>query len=144
MDMKNSIKNSFDGTIKEQINHLSGAYKYSLSGVRYCLKETAVWQELCLGIVVLPLVVFLPLTLSIRLLLFSLWLAMLVVEALNTAIEAVVDLVSPEFHELAKKAKDCGSAALFLMIILNGIVWICVLTKVILDYCGVNFVWLNN
>ena len=134
-------KDIIDDTIKGQINHLAGSYKYSVSGVRYCLKETAVWQELCLGLIIVPLVLLLPITLGIRLLLLSLWFALLVVEALNTAIEAVVDLASPEYHELAKKAKDCGSAALFLAIILNSVVWIFVIAKVVLTFWGIDSKW---
>ena len=47
----------------------------------------------------------------------------LIVELLNSAIEAVVDKVSPEFHTLAERAKDMGSAAVLLSLILAGVVW---------------------
>ncbi len=49
------------------------------------------------------------------------------VELLNTAVEAVVDLASPEKHDLAKKAKDCGSAAVMCILILIVACWIVVL-----------------
>jgi len=51
----------------------------------------------------------------------------LVVELLNTAIEAVVDRVSPEWHELSKNAKDLGSAAVFLSLVLCAVVWVAAL-----------------
>ena len=62
---------------------------------------------------------------------------MLVVEVLNTAIEAVVDLATPGINELAKKAKDCGSVAVSLMIILNCIVWFFVIVKVVMSHLGI-------
>jgi diacylglycerol kinase (ATP) len=54
-------------------------------------------------------------------------LLVLVVELLNSAIEAVVDRVSLENHRLAKRAKDIGSAAVFFALVLLGVVWACVL-----------------
>jgi len=76
--------------------------------------ETAVRQELLLGVVNLVAIFLLPLTPATRIVLFALWMGVLIVELLNTAIEAVVDLVSPDYHELAKRAKDLCSAAVFL------------------------------
>jgi diacylglycerol kinase len=51
------------------------------------------------------------------------WLGLLVVEILNTAIEAVVDLASPERHPLAKQAKDLASAAVTIAIVANILAW---------------------
>lgn len=54
-------------------------------------------------------------------------LLVLAAELLNSAIEAVVDKVSPEFHELAGRAKDMGSAAVFMLLLLMGLSWALVL-----------------
>jgi diacylglycerol kinase (ATP) len=51
----------------------------------------------------------------------------LAAELLNSAVEAVVDLVSPDFHELAGRAKDLGSAAVFLLLVMMGLCWALVL-----------------
>ena len=96
------------------IRHFVAAFGYSMSGLRMAFGETAVRQELLLGGVNLVALVFLPLSPAVRIALFALWIAVLVVELLNTAVEAVVDLVSPGYHELAKRAKDLCSAAVFL------------------------------
>jgi len=54
-------------------------------------------------------------------------LGVLSAELLNSAIEAVVDKVSPEFHELAGRAKDMGSAAVFLLLVMTGLSWVLIL-----------------
>lgn len=51
----------------------------------------------------------------------------LIVEILNSGLEAIVDKASPEKHELAKRAKDMGSAAVFLSIVSAAVVWACIL-----------------
>jgi diacylglycerol kinase (ATP) len=66
---------------------------------------------------------FLPLDLFWKALLFIATASVLVVELLNTALEAIVDMASPEYHDLAKKAKDLGSAAVLLMITTVVILW---------------------
>lgn len=58
-----------------------------------------------------------------RILLIASLLFVLVVELLNTAVETLVNMVSPEYHPLAKYAKDLGSAAVFVSLILGGLVW---------------------
>ena len=66
---------------------------------------------------------FLPLSYEWKGLLLFATLSVLVVELLNSAIETVVDLASPEFHDLAKRAKDLGSAAVMVSLILAGLLW---------------------
>jgi diacylglycerol kinase (ATP) len=66
---------------------------------------------------------FLGLPWWFKLLLNLLWLVLLAVELLNTAIEAVVDLVSPGYHPLAKQAKDFGSAAVFCLLLAWIVAW---------------------
>lgn len=86
-------------------------------------REAAFRQELALFLVLLPVLIFLPISLAGKLLLFGVNMVVLITEILNSAIEAVVDLVSPDFSELGKKAKDMGSAAVFLSLLLAAGVW---------------------
>jgi diacylglycerol kinase (ATP) len=114
------------------IQRIAKAWTYSWQGLRAAWQhEHAFRQELFL---------FLPLALVAFLLPVSawerLWLLIpmgwvLVVELLNSAIEAVVDLVSPEFHELAKRAKDLGSAAVLLSLLMLAAVWTVVLWQLL-------------
>ena len=85
------------------------------------LSETAFRHELLVGIIFLPLA---TLGFGWRVAMTIAWIALPTTEILNTAVEAVVDLVSPEFHPLAKKAKDCGSAAVFCVCVANAILWV--------------------
>ena len=72
----------------------------------------------------LPAAVLLPhLSLHYRLELVAAALLLLVVELLNSALEAIVDKASPEIHPLAKRAKDMGSAAVLLSVLINWIFW---------------------
>ena len=75
--------------------------------------EVAFRQEVVLGIVNLVAAVITPIPLTVRLSMITLWVLLICVELLNSAIEAVVNIASPQFHELAKRAKDYGSAADF-------------------------------
>ena len=56
-------------------------------------------------------------------------LLVLMVELLNTAVEAAIDRIGPEFHELSKRAKDMGSAAVFLSLVLAGGIWLAGLVR---------------
>ena len=100
------------------IRHFCNAFGYSMSWLRFAFREPAIRQELLLGIVNCVVLVIFNLPIWSRIVLFALWFLVFVVELLNTAIEAVVDLVSPQFNELAKKAKDLGSAAIFCSLLL--------------------------
>ena len=100
------------------------AFFYSMAGLSAALKhEHAFRQELFLTILLLPLALFLPLTLGEKALLVATLLLVLVVELLNSAIEAVVDRVSTDIHDLSKRAKDLGSAAVFLSCTIVVVVW---------------------
>ncbi len=101
------------------------AFFYSMEGFAAALKyEHAFQQELVLCLVLLPFAVFLPLDLVERIILIMTLMFVLVVELLNSAIEAIVDRVSLENNELSKRAKDLGSAAVFLSLVVTGIAWI--------------------
>jgi diacylglycerol kinase (ATP) len=97
---------------------------YSFDGFRSALKhEHAFRQELLLCALLLPLALWLPLLPGERVILIASLLIVLIVELLNSAIEAVVDRVSLENHELSKRAKDFGSAAVFLGLTNVGVAW---------------------
>lgn len=104
------------------------ALGYSLSGLRAAfLCEAAFRQELLLAVILVPLAFFLHVNHIDRALMIGSVLLLLVVELLNSAIEAVVDKVSPEWHALAKRAKDMGSAAVLLAICNIAVTWALVL-----------------
>jgi diacylglycerol kinase (ATP) len=90
-------------------------------------EEAAFRQELALAVVAVPLGLWLGHSGVERALLVAPVLLVLIVELLNSAIEAVVDRVSPERHELAGLAKDVGSAAVLLSLLLCALVWVLVL-----------------
>jgi diacylglycerol kinase (ATP) len=101
---------------------------FSLDGLRACYTgEEAFRQEVWLAAVLMPLAILLPISaLSTASLIASVLLVM-IVEILNSAVEAVVDRISKDHHFLSKKAKDMGSAAVFLSLVNVVIVWVCVL-----------------
>ena len=98
--------------------HFLSALGYSVSGLRFAFNESAIRQEICVGILHVIALFLIPLHFSWKIFLSSLWVIVFITELVNTAIEAVVDLVSPQHHDLAKKAKDLGSAAVFCALLL--------------------------
>jgi len=86
--------------------------------------EQAFRQEIILGAILLPIVYFLPISFERKAVLIAAFILLLIVELLNSAIEALSDRISYDTHHLIKNAKDMGSAAVFLAIILNIIAWI--------------------
>jgi len=104
------------------------ATRYSLEGVAAAARhEAAFRQELLLAAVLVPLGLWLGADGVERALLAGSVLMVLVVELLNSAVEAVVDRASPEHHELAKRAKDYGSAAVMIALAVTGLVWVLLL-----------------
>lgn len=104
------------------------ATRYSLEGVLAALKgEAAFRQELALAVVLVPLGLWLGHDGAQRALLAGSVLLVLIVELLNSALEAAVDRISQERHPLAKRAKDLGSAAVMLSLALAGLVWLLIL-----------------
>lgn len=112
------------------IRRIISASKYSALGLKFAWKnEAAFRQEVLLVIVMAPLAFWVGETAVERaVLLFSLGMV-LVVELLNTAVEAVVDRIGPERHELAGSAKDTGSAAVLVSIIIMIVVWALILLQ---------------
>jgi diacylglycerol kinase (ATP) len=83
-----------------------------------------------LAAVMVPVALVVPMTLIERILLIGVVMLVLIVEILNTAVEVAIDRQSFEINPLAKRAKDLGSAAVFLALILAGGVWISILWAV--------------
>ena len=104
------------------------AFRYSLAGLRNAfLGETAFRQELIAAAILVPIAFWLGDNGMEKALMIGVLLLVLIVELLNSAIEAVVDRIGPEQHELSGRAKDLGSAAVFLSVIAVPVVWALVL-----------------
>jgi diacylglycerol kinase (ATP) len=120
------IESPFKG--KTGLRRLLNAFGYSVEGFKAAYKhEDAFRQEVRLAIILTPLAFYLGNSaIEIALMVASV-LLVLIVELLNSAIEAVVDRVSIERHELAKRAKDIGSAAVFIALLVTVVVWCLIL-----------------
>jgi diacylglycerol kinase (ATP) len=113
---------------KTGIRRIWNALFYSVDGIRAAYRhEDAFRQEVLLALVLLPLALFMPTSGIGKALLMGSVLLVLIVELLNSAVEATVDRISLENHRLAKRAKDIGSAAVLLSLTNVVIVWVLVL-----------------
>lgn len=113
---------------KGGICRLWTALKYSCAGFRAAFKhEHACRQEVFAFIPLCVLVFFLPVSCASKALLILPMPMILCVEMINSAIEAVVDDISLEYRELAKRAKDLGSAAVFCSLVTGFILWVAVI-----------------
>ncbi len=98
---------------------------YALQGIKDVIAhETSFKIELAVAAILLPLLLVLELSLVFKLLMFMSLMGMLLAEVINSAIERVVDLVTLEHHEMAGRAKDVGSAIVFLSIMVFVVVWL--------------------
>ncbi|MEY4695437.1 MAG: hypothetical protein RLZZ95_1886 [Pseudomonadota bacterium] len=105
------------------LNRILHATGYSLQGLRAGWGETAFRQEAMLSFVLLPVSFWLGQNwVEITLLAGSVLLVM-IVELLNTCIESAIDRIGPEWHDLSKRAKDMGSAAVLLSLLLALGIW---------------------
>ena len=110
------------------ITRVINAAGYSWLGFKAAYKnEAAFRQELWLCILLIPAALYFGETLMDKAILISSLLFVLIVELLNSAIEAVVDRIGDEVHELSGRAKDMGSTAVFIAITMAVIIWIGVL-----------------
>ena len=113
---------------KQGIARLINAMGYSRDGLSAAWRhEAAFREEVLLAIVAIPLALFFGNSGVDRALLIGSILLILIVEILNSGLEAIVDKASPEKHELAKRAKDMGSAAVLFSLINAAVIWLCVL-----------------
>ena len=100
------------------------AFLWSMKGLRAAFRHEASFRlEVFLAVVVVPLGLWLGEGAVEKIVLITFPILVLSAELLNSAIEAVVDKVSPEFHELAGRAKDMGSAAVFLLLTMVVVTW---------------------
>lgn len=104
---------------------LRNAIRYSCQGLKAAFQtEPAFKEELLLAAIMIPLACFLDVTQVERILLIASVLLVLVVELLNSAVEAAIDRISSEQHELSGRAKDLGSAAVMVTMFVTGYVWL--------------------
>jgi diacylglycerol kinase (ATP) len=109
---------------KRGLRRLRDATGYSAAGLATAWRgEEAFRQEVLLAVVLVPLALWLGQTAIECLLLIGSWLVVMIVEILNTAIEATVDRIGDDHHQLSGQAKDLGSAAVFLSLILAVLAW---------------------
>lgn len=101
------------------------AFRFSLNGLRIAYtQEAAFRQEIWLAAVLIPAAFIVGDTSLERCILVASVLLLLIVELLNTAVEKVVDRIGDEFHELSGAAKDIGSAAVLMTLLLLAVVWL--------------------
>jgi diacylglycerol kinase (ATP) len=100
------------------------ALRYSLAGLRSALKEPAFRQEAWLAMVLVPLAFVLGQNWAETALLAGSVVVVMVVELLNSGIEAAIDRIGPEWHDLSKRAKDMGSAAVLMSLLLCAGIWL--------------------
>jgi diacylglycerol kinase (ATP) len=113
---------------KRGLRRMLAATRYSFDGfVAAWRHEDAFRQELMLAIVMIPLALWLPVGAVEKLLLIGAVVLVLIVELLNSAIEAAIDRDSYEINPLGKRAKDMGSAAVMLALLLAGATWVVVI-----------------
>lgn len=123
---------------KKGLVRIYNAVKYSMKGFKAGLEnEAAIRQEIFLGVILTLVAFYLRFfsdfgysTLELIALISMPWLTV-VAELLNSGIEAVVDRIGTEFNELSGRAKDLGSAAVFVMLILTLVTWV----LIVVDHC---------
>jgi len=103
------------------------AAKNSWRGLVFAFKEESAFrQELSLFIVLTPIALVLPVSLFEKAVLICSLVLVMAVELLNSSVEAAIDRISFEHHDLSKRAKDFGSAAVMLALLISFILWVCV------------------
>jgi diacylglycerol kinase (ATP) len=109
---------------KTGLARLIDATSFSFKGIRACwLNEAAFRQEVLLVAILLPLSFWVAASVEQWLLLVLPLLLLLIVELLNSAVENIVDRIGPDPHELSGRAKDMGSAAVLICLLLAGLSW---------------------
>ena len=120
--MDKATESPFKG--KTGLRRIRNAFGYSLSGISAVYRhESAFRQEVWLALLLIPLALFLPVSGIGKALMISSVLLVLIVELINSAIEAVVDRVSLEQHPLSARAKDIGSSAVLVSLLNVIAVW---------------------
>lgn len=108
-----------------RIVHATG---YSIQGLKAAWRNEAAFRQECVLLIIAALIAaFLPVSTIEKILLVGSVSLVVIVELLNSAIEAVVDRVGSEWHELSGRAKDIGSAAVFITLLLAAFTWLSIL-----------------
>ena len=110
--------------LRTGLNRVWHATGYSLEGLRAGWGETAFRQEALAAIVLVPLAFWLGRSWVEVALLAGSVLIVMIVELLNTGIETAIDRIGPEWHDLSKRAKDMGSAAVLLSLVVAAGIWV--------------------
>lgn len=118
---------------KGGFGRLFNALRYSAQGFKAAFQhEAAFRQELLLVVILTPLAIWISRSIGEALLLIGTLVFVLIVELLNSALEALADTITLEHHPLIGRAKDLGSAAVMLAIIFCTVTWLCIVSAHIL------------
>lgn len=122
------MKSPYKG--KTGLRRLMNAFGYSIAGTLAAFKhEDAFRQEVILAAILTPVAMYYGETTIDQALMISSLFLIIIVELLNSSIEATVDRISVKHHKLAKRAKDIGSAAVFFSLINAAVIWFLILVK---------------
>jgi diacylglycerol kinase (ATP) len=122
MDVTDELESPHKG--QRGLRRIFKALSYSLSGLRLAYDhESAFRQEILIALVLIPFACFVPVSAAERVLLIASGVLVLIVELLNSSVEAAIDRIGLDTHRLSKRAKDLGSAAVFLALLLLGVAW---------------------
>lgn len=128
--MQSSQPNPSDDSYATEMKGKTGfkrilkASQYSKDGFKAAYQNEAAFRQVVwINAILLILLIFLPFSLAITMILLVVSALSIIVELFNTGLEAIVDRVSDEYHPLSKIAKDVGSAAQFVMLVLQLILW---------------------
>ena len=117
------------------VRRLSRAISFSVSGIRHALtNEAAIRIEFIALSILVPISALLPVTDIEHLVLVLSMMLVVLVEFINSAIEATVNRISIELHTLAKQAKDMASAAVFISVLMSGLCWTVIAGPVLLKW----------
>ncbi|MBQ3677927.1 MAG: diacylglycerol kinase [Succinivibrio sp.] len=119
---------------KKGLVRIFNAYKYSMKGFKAGIEnEAAIRQELVLAAIMTVAAFFIfNSAVELVLLIVTPWIVV-ITELLNSAVEAVVDRIGPEFHELSGRAKDLGSAAVFVALGITLFTWAAIIVEHVID-----------
>ena len=120
----------FDKSANTGFRHLINATRFSYQGLVAALKhESAFRQEIAVTILLMPVGIWLASSALEFVLLMAVLILVMIIELINSAIEAVVDRIGPERHTLSGLAKDYGSAAVMLSLVMAAMIWLAVLLE---------------
>ena len=112
------------------LKRILNAGGYSLAGLQAAFSGEAAFRQLVLlSVVLIPLAFFFEVSRGERAVMIAACLLALIVELLNSAIEAAIDRISLDLHPLSKNAKDMGSAAVLLALLLCGGIWVAAIAQ---------------